>query len=311
MRKRKRRRLKPRQQGEFMEQISIASIIVENRFRKDMGDLDALAASIAELGQLQPIIINKDRRLIAGGRRLAAMKQLGRETIAASVFDLDDLDALKVERDENDQRKPPTNSERVALAQAITAHEKWLAEQRKQASQFGGAGNISHTESAGRVSDILAQKVGLGSGKTLEAAQKVVERGIPELVEAMDSGKVTIHAAKNISTLPDEEIRALDYEDPAAVSRARSKASAREKRKADPGYGSKPKAQEAKEKPQTPEPDESRLYEEGSSVSAWVLAHQAKQAIRQISRKDPNAFAAIESILAVLESQSQSISRGN
>ena len=36
---------------------------------------------------------------------------------------------------------------------------------------------------------------GLGSGKTLEAAQKVVERGIPELVEAMDRGKVTIHAA--------------------------------------------------------------------------------------------------------------------
>ena len=199
----------------------------------------------------------------------------------------------------------------MALALAITAHEKWLAEQRKQATQFGGGGNISTTECAGKVRDILAQKVGLGSGKTLEAAQKVVERGIPELVEAMDRGKVTIHAAKNISTLPDEEIKALDYEDPAAVSRARSKASTREKRKADPGYGSKPKAQEAKEKPQTPEPDESRLYEEGSSVSAWVLAHQAKHAIRQISRKDPNAFAAIESVRAVLEAQFQSISRGN
>lgn len=98
----------------------------------------------------------------------------------------DDLDALKVERDENDQRKPPTNSERVALALAITAHEKWLAEQRKQASQFGGGGNVSTTEGAGKVRDILAQKVGLGSGKTLEAAQKVIERNIPELVEAMD-----------------------------------------------------------------------------------------------------------------------------
>lgn len=305
MKKRKRRRLKPRKQGELMEQISIASIIVENRFRKDMGDLSGLAKSIEELGQLQPIIINKDRRLIAGGRRLAAMKQLGRELIAASVFDLDDLDALKVERDENDQRKEPTISEKVALAEAIAER---LQGRNKRPEKHG---NISTLTDQGATRDIAAAKAGLGSGKTLEAAQKVIERDIPELVEAMDRGKVTIHAAKNISTLPDEEIRSLDYEDPAAVSRARSKASTREKRKADPGYGSKPKAQVATEKPQTPDPDESRLYEEGSSVSAWVLAHQAKHAIKQISKKDPNAFAAIESIRAVLESQFQSISRGN
>ena len=47
-------------------------------------------------------------------------------------------------------------------------------------------GNISQGSDQGRTKDIIAQKVGLGSGKTLEAAQKVVERGIPELVEAMD-----------------------------------------------------------------------------------------------------------------------------
>lgn len=308
MKKRKRRRLKPREQGELMEQISIASIIVENRFRKDMGDLIGLANSIEELGQLQPIIINKDRRLIAGGRRLAAMKQLGRELIAASVFDLDDLDALKVERDENDQRKEPTISEKVALAEAIA--ETIERKQGQRTDLATSAQNYAEVATE-RADEIAAKKAGLGSASTLRAAQKVVERKIPELVEAMDRGKVTIHAAKNISTLPDEEIRSLDYEDPAAVSRARRKASAREKRKADPGYGSKPKAQAATEKPQTPEPDESRLYEEGSSVSAWVLAHQAKHAIKQISKKDPNAFAAIESIRAVLESQFQSISRGN
>ncbi len=143
---------------------------------------------------------------------------------------MDDLDALKVERDENDQRKPLTTSERVDLARAIEAHEKWLAEQRKQASQFGGAGNISGTEKTGEVRDILAQKVGLGSGKTLEAAQKVIERGIPELVDAMDQGKVTIHATKNIATLGDSEVRALDFDDKDEIRRARCKGAAREKR---------------------------------------------------------------------------------
>ncbi|WP_345795205.1 hypothetical protein AAG895_09275 [Thauera sp. JM12B12] len=37
----------------------------------------------------------------------------------------------------------------------------------------------------GDTRDIAAAKAGLGSGKTLEAAQKVIERNIPELVDAM------------------------------------------------------------------------------------------------------------------------------
>jgi len=40
------------------------------------------------------------------------------------------------------------------------------------------SGNISPIEQ-GRTKDIAAAKAGLGSGKTLEAAQKVIERGTP------------------------------------------------------------------------------------------------------------------------------------
>ncbi len=101
------------------------------------------------------------------------------------------MNALKVERDENDQRKEPTISEKVALAEAIAEREKENAKHRQgQRTDLEPVGNISQMSETGRVSDILAQKVGLGSGKTLEAAQKVVERGIPELVEAMDRGKL-------------------------------------------------------------------------------------------------------------------------
>lgn len=103
--------------------------------------------------------------------------------------------ALKFEHDENEQRKEPTVSEKVALVGAIAEREKWLAEQRMKS---GGQplGNISPGSDTGRVSDIIAQKVGLGSGKTLEAAQKVVEHVAPELVEAMDRKKVSIHAMR-------------------------------------------------------------------------------------------------------------------
>jgi len=49
------------------------------------------------------------------------------------------------------------------------------------------SGNISLIEQ-GQTRDIAARQSGIGSGKTLEAAQKVVDKGTPELVAAMDEG---------------------------------------------------------------------------------------------------------------------------
>ncbi len=83
------------------------------------------------------------------------------------MFDLDDLDALKVERDENDQRKEPTISEKVALAEAIA--EK-LPNRQGGDRKSDQVGNISHLDESGRTKDLAAAKAGLGSGKTLEAA---------------------------------------------------------------------------------------------------------------------------------------------
>ncbi len=114
----------------------------------------------------------------------------------ASVFDLDDIDALKVERDENDQRKEPTVTEKVALAGAIG--ERLQGRHGGDRRSDDQVRNVSHLkdDDKGRAVDIAAAKAGLGSGKTLEAAQSVIAKGASELVQAMDDGKVTIHAAK-------------------------------------------------------------------------------------------------------------------
>lgn len=74
----------------------------------------------------------------------------------------------------------------MALAEAIAER---LGKRQGQRTDLGTSGNISGSE-RGETKDIAAAKAGLGSGKTLEAAQKVVERDIPELVEAMDRGKL-------------------------------------------------------------------------------------------------------------------------
>lgn len=43
-----------------------------DRYRKDLGDLAELGKSIRETGQIQPVVVNRQHILIAGGRRLAA-----------------------------------------------------------------------------------------------------------------------------------------------------------------------------------------------------------------------------------------------
>lgn len=57
--------------------ISINLIKIGPRLRKEFGDIDALAKSIKDFGLLQPIVITNDKWLVAGERRLRAVKSLG------------------------------------------------------------------------------------------------------------------------------------------------------------------------------------------------------------------------------------------
>ncbi len=80
----------------------------------------------------------------------------------------------------------------LAIAQRIAER---LGMRQGQRTDIPTSGNISLSE-AGQTRDLAAAKAGLGSGKTLEAAQKVVEHGTPELVAAMDEG------IQRLETLP-------------------------------------------------------------------------------------------------------------
>jgi ParB family transcriptional regulator, chromosome partitioning protein len=96
---------------------------VEVRHRSDLGDLENLAESLRELGQLQPIVVTDDLRLIAGGRRLAAARSLGWAEIEAKIArGLTDAAALlRAERDENTCRKSFAPTEEHALYEALLA----------------------------------------------------------------------------------------------------------------------------------------------------------------------------------------------
>jgi len=64
---------------------AIADITVGKRHRRDLGDIETLAKSIAATGLLHPITVDATSNLLAGARRLAACKQLGWSEIPVRV----------------------------------------------------------------------------------------------------------------------------------------------------------------------------------------------------------------------------------
>jgi ParB/RepB/Spo0J family partition protein len=191
----------------------VRAIIVGERIRQDYGDIDGLAASFLEVGQLQEVVIRPDGHLVLGARRRRAAIRAGWSFVRVRVVhNLDDaLAMLKAERDENTCRKDYLPSEAAAMVEALMELEQAEAEKRKQDGRKRGAattnrlmgrtvnesvaGNFPGTD-FGRVRDKLAKSVGM-SGRTLEKIQAVVAvaKKEPEtygdLKEEMDrTGKV-------------------------------------------------------------------------------------------------------------------------
>ena len=92
-----------------MESLEIKRISPSrNALRSDLGSLKELAASIAEKGLLEPIVVRYDRggfEVVAGNRRLEACKSLGMRSIPCHVVDLDDREAFEISLVENIQHE--------------------------------------------------------------------------------------------------------------------------------------------------------------------------------------------------------------
>jgi ParB family chromosome partitioning protein len=149
----------------------VSSILVGQRHRRDLGDIDALAASIADVGPLHPIVITPEGKLIAGERRLAACKALGWTEIPVNVVDLDSV--VRGEFAENTCRKDFTLSEAVAIKRALEPLEKAAARERQGTRTDKHPGKLP-TSSKGRAADKVAKATGMAR-RTLEKAEAIVE----------------------------------------------------------------------------------------------------------------------------------------
>ncbi len=93
-------------------QVEIRRIKLKKRLRKDLGEIEGLADSMARFGQLHPLVLTKRYVLVSGRRRLEAAKSLGWSTIEAIMLEgRSKAQLLELELDENVYRSALTRDE--------------------------------------------------------------------------------------------------------------------------------------------------------------------------------------------------------
>lgn len=154
------------------EVLPVDEISTGDRIRTDLGDLTELAESIGRVGLLHPIVVDPAGALIAGARRLAAVRRLGWTHVPVTRVDAisSAVDLLMAERDENTARRDFTVSEALRLRRRLEDLERPKAAAREKA---GKAPSANLAEGAkGETRELASKPTGYGR-TTLDKAQKV------------------------------------------------------------------------------------------------------------------------------------------
>ena len=108
-------------------EVRIDSVVVGERIRADLGELEPMMESLRRHGQFSPILITPASELIAGHRRLESARRLGWTSIEAVVVDECTEEArLQLEIEENVQRKQLSNDElAAAVARLDRLRDPW------------------------------------------------------------------------------------------------------------------------------------------------------------------------------------------
>lgn len=124
--------------------VPVEDILVEDRFRVEYEGPDGnqkiafLAESISKYGLLSPLVLDRDKnRLLAGGRRLEALKSL-KWTLAPVLYrdQLTDLQRKEIELEENIARKDMTPVERGDLVSAIDQLKRQIYGSRQSGAVY-------------------------------------------------------------------------------------------------------------------------------------------------------------------------------
>lgn len=160
--------------------VPIDKIWFDKRFREEMGDIKGLSESIKEKGVIQPITLQADFKLCAGGRRLEAAKLAGLKEIPALVRDNkgDEVDMREIELIENTFRSDFTWQEKVKLIAELdrlmrAKDSEWST---RKTAQLMGESHPMNVSRALNLAEAIEMIPDIAKSKTADEANKILKR---------------------------------------------------------------------------------------------------------------------------------------
>ncbi len=200
-----------------MQQISIDKIKIDNTYLRLDTDVSELEKSIKTVGIIAPLIINKDFRLLAGGRRFRALRNLGHQEVPVIQVDLDEYEQELISIDENIVRKDLHKLEFEAhlcrakvlyteiLKRDKTQQESVRAELMQDGEEIDQEilGNVEGVATEKFVKDIR-EKTGLSSNQIYQAMRRD-EHSAPAVKEARNRGELSITHTNELIKLGEDD----------------------------------------------------------------------------------------------------------
>lgn len=170
----------PEHDVKLME-VPVEHITIGERFRVEYGNIEALKKSIEKNGLIQPLAVeltSEGFNLLAGGRRLRAIKEMNWDKVPVRVYpnELSKVRRLAIELSENLDREDMTWAEQAKLQRTI---HNLYTEEYGEAVRTGKAGKDDTTWSQGKTAELLGKSQGQVSKaiKVAEALEAVPELG--------------------------------------------------------------------------------------------------------------------------------------
>lgn len=193
-----------------MEFIPLESIKTNNKYLRLESDVEMLMKSIETVGLINPLILNEDNKLIAGGRRYTALKSLGKTEAPFVRIEKSELEQELVSIDENLVRQDLNKMElEASLSRGLELYEKLYPSAKKfEAEDLTNPSdqeiNKELPNDQRSFIDLTAEKTGL--------SKKVIKSAIEREERASDKVK-SLRAHGELNASQTNELVKLEKED--------------------------------------------------------------------------------------------------
>jgi ParB-like chromosome segregation protein Spo0J len=169
----------------------------------DADEFAALKADIAANGQRDPAVLYKGQ-ILDGRHRRAACDELG---IAVNTVNWEGDDPVAYVISVNLHRRHLTPGQRAMCAARAREMYDLRAKERQRLSEGRGKKGMANLPDLKGTARDDAGKVFGVSGRSVDYAAKVIKDAVPEVVKAVDDGRMAVSTAAILSSEPEEKQR--------------------------------------------------------------------------------------------------------